>query len=75
MSNPPKMEKEEKLLRRMLWLRHDADHFSALYGDDGEMACNSCGIDFLRFTAEEIEEAFIRIGMAKFLASKSNELL
>jgi hypothetical protein len=37
----------EAELRREWWLNHGHDHF-ALYGDDGEMACNACPADFQR---------------------------
>jgi len=45
---------EIKKLRKMLWLAHGSlGH--CLYGDDGEMQCNTCFIDFKRSTIEEIE--------------------
>jgi hypothetical protein len=52
-------EKEERLLRELLWLRHGCSA-AALYGDDGEMQCSSCAIDFLRDPAELIKEKFIK---------------
>lgn len=57
MSDP---ETENQILRRLLWLRHGCP-FSALYGDDGEMQCGSCVIDFRRTSAELIEKRFIEI--------------
>ena len=63
------MTPDEALLREMLWIRHDQHHFSALYGDDGEMQCAVCGIDFKRWTVKEIQDAFIRIALTK-LAKK-----
>lgn len=42
------------LLRTLLWLTHGCPS-SALYGDDGERQCSACGIDFKRFTPENIE--------------------
>lgn len=59
------LEKDNSKLRLMLWLRHDAQHNSVLYGDDGEMQCAACGIDFKRYTPREIEQAFTRIGMER----------
>lgn len=44
---------EELLLREMLWLTHK-NHGSYLYGDDGEMQCSKCMIDFLRDPVNEI---------------------
>jgi hypothetical protein len=55
--------KEELTLRRMLWLRHGdrKDHY--LYGDDGEMQCNTCRIDFMRMTVDEITDRFKEIAL------------
>jgi hypothetical protein len=41
--------------RRLLWLAHGCP-VSALYGDDGEMSCGNCGVDFKRFTPAQIKE-------------------
>ena len=54
------MDDNEKLLRQLLWLRHGCG-VPALYGDDGEMQCSKCMIDFKRATAVEIERGFMRI--------------
>lgn len=54
---------ENKKLRELLWLRHGCS-ISALYGDDGEMQCGACLIDFKRASAEDIERGF------KFQANK-----
>ena len=43
-------------LRRLFWLGHGC---TGLYGDDGEMQCGDCGIDFRRMRVAEIE-AFLR---------------
>ena len=45
------IEENEKL-RMLLWLRHGCD---GLYGDDGEMQCSKCMIDFKRDRADDIE--------------------
>ena len=55
---------EEEKWRKLLWLRHGCS-IHALYGDDGEMQCSACGIDFKRRTADEINDHFIRQGSAK----------
>lgn len=52
------------VLRRLLWLRHGCS-IVALYGDDGEMQCSACGIDFKRMEPEQIDKAFRRIGERK----------
>lgn len=49
------MDKNENYqLRKLLWLNHGCP-IRSLYGDDGEMQCNDCLIDFKRDTVEEIE--------------------
>ena len=45
------------VMRRLLWLHHG---HVGLYGDDGEMQCGTCLIDFKRSTPTEIEAAFFR---------------
>ena len=42
-------------LRVSLWLRHGCPTH-LLYGDDGELQCSTCGIDFKRMSPEEISE-------------------
>lgn len=60
-SAPPACD-EEIGFRRLLWLRHGCNVY-ALYGDDGEMQCNFCGLDFKRDSASRIEDFFrTRIG-------------
>lgn len=46
---------EEYLLRVEWWLNHGCD-VPALYGDDGEMACNACGLDFKRMPLDELSQ-------------------
>lgn len=55
-------------LRRLLFLRHGCG-FDALYGDDGELQCSSCLIDFKRMSAEDISRKFQAIGIAKVAES------
>ncbi len=45
-------------LRKLLWLHHG--HGVYLYGDDGEMQCSSCMIDFKRDPINKIEQEFER---------------
>lgn len=59
-----KLSKDEKTLRRMLWLRHGCSH-SSLYGDDDEMQCGDCGIDFKRMEPGLIEEVLRRRGVER----------
>ena len=50
----------EVMLRELLWIRHGCELLN-LYGDDGEMQCHKCGIDFKRDTPEQIKNRFIEI--------------
>ena len=49
----------EKILRQLLWLNHG--HVEYLYGDDGEMQCPKCLIDFKRDSVEKINNRFDEI--------------
>lgn len=57
------LKKELDQIRRLLWLRHGCP-LSVLYGDDGEMQCSNCSIDFKRFPVHLIDIGF-RILSAK----------
>lgn len=52
-------EVEATKLRRLLWLRHGCP-IASLYGDDGEMSCGQCRIDFKRMTADQIDATWKR---------------
>ena len=58
------IEEENETLRGLLWSRHGCP-FPALYGDDGEMQCHACGLDFKRDSAQRISEVFTVAGMKK----------
>lgn len=45
--------KNEEILRELLFMEH---HCDAKYGDDGEMQCSKCLIDFRRDSAETIRD-------------------
>jgi len=65
-----KFEYENKRLRYLLWIRHQGKD-CYLYGDDGEMQCNACVIDFKRDTPDQIATRFMKINhsdQAKALA-------
>lgn len=49
-------------LRTMLWLKHGCD---MLYGDDGEMQCGKCILDFKNDSVEEIRERFLAISQER----------
>lgn len=61
---------EVDVLKRLLWLRHDPSHFAGLYGDDGEMQCAACGIDFKRMSADHIEALWTAAGIKKWAESQ-----
>lgn len=50
---------DEQKLRELLWLWH-LNHAHSLYGDDGEMQCGQCFIDFKRDRVELIQEKLAR---------------
>ena len=66
--NVRSLESENTLLRQLLWLNHGCP-ITALYGDDGEMQCSACLVDFKRNPADKIMAAFIRRG-AEALAAE-----
>ena len=55
-----KLELENCELRRLLFLRHGCSG-PALYGDDGEMQCNHCLLDFKRDSPNEMHSNWTRI--------------
>jgi len=65
----------ELKIRKLLWIRHGCS-VGSLYGDDGEMQCNTCGIDFKRMAPEKIEELLIKDGLRlrKLYDDKEKEL-
>ena len=48
---------DDKTLRYWLWLKHG---HTGIYGDDGEMQCSECGLDFKRDPVERIDNVFTR---------------
>jgi predicted aminopeptidase len=48
--------------RRLLFLRHGC---VGLYGDDGEMQCGACALDFKRMPVADIEDRWKQINMRK----------
>jgi hypothetical protein len=51
-----------------VWLLHGTEHAPALalYGDDGEMSCNACLIDFKREPVGQIMERLFTYRQKKF---------
>lgn len=52
--------RQNALLRRLLWEAHPC---VGKYGDDGELQCNECLIDFKRDPVEVIEKRIAERGM------------
>ncbi len=63
---------DEIILRRMLWLRHGCA-LSALYGDDGEMQCSECRIDFLRDAPQAIHNQLYALAIAALAKELAGE--
>lgn len=61
------LQKDNTLLRKLLWVNHNCP-FHGRYGDDGEMQCHVCGVDFKRDAVSKIIADFERMGL-KQLAS------
>jgi len=59
------VKKENKKLRELLWLNHGCP-IGMLYGDDGEMQCNKCMIDFKRDSIEDIINKFAKMGVLEY---------
>lgn len=59
------LQEENISLRRLLWLHHDCG-MVALYGDDWEMQCSVCGVDFKRDSVEDIEINLVRNRTRRF---------
>ncbi len=54
-----KLKKDNKELRKLLWLNHGCS-ITTLYGDDGEMQCSSCRMDFKRDSIDLISKRMIK---------------
>ena len=63
-------KKDEIILRRRLWINHGC-HSSALYGDDGEMQCGKCLLDFKRASVKYLDAKLTEIAMRR-LREKQN---
>jgi hypothetical protein len=62
------LEADNKNLRYMLFASHGS-HFQGehnLYGDDGELYCHTCGIDFVRDTVADIDLKISLWAMKKY---------
>ena len=62
------LKAENKELRKLLWLRHGCP-IPALYGDDGEMQCSKCKIDFKLDSAKAIGKRWHDLGVKQYAES------
>jgi hypothetical protein len=53
----PSVEESEYELRKLIWLNHGCS-VEYLYGDDGELQCHKCRIDFKRDSVFNINQRF-----------------
>lgn len=59
------LESDAAALRELLFLKHGCVGLS-LYGNDGELACKACGIDFRRDSASDIAARFTELELQAY---------
>lgn len=59
-----RLAEDDQTLRMGWWLSHGCS-VATLYGDDGEMSCGACGIDFKRMRARDIETRLKNVRMMR----------
>lgn len=57
-----KLKEENRILRYLLGRSHDGPKHR-IYGDDGELQCSACWIDFVRDSAQDIKRKLEESGM------------
>jgi hypothetical protein len=68
-----RVQAEAAAMRKWLWVNHGCA-FAALYGDDGEMQCGACGIDFNRGPIDTIGRALAaRVPLLEAVATALRE--
>lgn len=73
LSSLPSMTDDEWRLRRIIALSHSSCDGRSLYGDDGELYCWDCGIDFMRDSAAEIEKRISDLNLMKVIKEMGEE--
>lgn len=58
-------EPKEFGIRKLLWLIHHCGQ-EYLYGEDGEMQCHLCGLDFVRHGEGRIVYTFEEVGKLRY---------
>lgn len=56
----------EMLLRKLLWYHHGCNPIN-IYGDDGELQCHECGLDFKRHSQKKIDDTIGKMNMARYM--------
>ena len=63
----PELSEDEYLLRRLVFMRHSSCDGRSLYGDDGEMHCHECDIDFVRDSGRDIQDRISSLRMEQIV--------
>ena len=57
-----RLQEENRILRHLLAMAHDNEKHR-IYGDDGELQCSVCWVDFVRDPAQDIKRKIEEAGM------------
>ena len=60
--NVSRLQEENRILRYLLAMAHDSEKHR-IYGDDGELQCSVCWVDFVRDSAQDIKRKIEEAGM------------
>ena len=61
-SENARMQEESQILRYLLAMSHEGKKHR-IYGDDGELQCPTCWVDFVRDSAQDIKRKIEEAGM------------
>lgn len=57
-----RLQEESRILRYLLAMSHEGKNHR-IYGDDGELQCPTCWVDFVRDSAQDIKRKIEEAGM------------
>lgn len=57
-----RLQEESRILRYLLAMSHEGKKHR-IYGDDGELQCPTCWVDFVRDSAQDIKRKIEEAGM------------
>ena len=63
------MEEDVAILRKFMWVNHGCSPH-ALYGDDGEMQCGNCLLDFKRMPIKELNKSIVKERIKRMRANQ-----